>query len=376
MFSISQKWVTGKPAGPSPLRNKSAESPHELRYLSGPENALVQAAARVVQGEKPAWNPLLLHGVTGTGKTLLLQLFVAQFQAAFPQAHVVVTTGADFARAYAHACDTDSLAELRQRYSRGQLLALDDLQHLAGKPAAQRELLHLLDGFLRRGALVLMTARHAPRETTKLDSALLSRLEGGLVVPLVPPHAEARCEIINLLAAEQQVDLPPAIVQRLAGTLGADISPRSSRPLLALPCATVPQLRHVVVELAERARLTARPNHAQLLDELLARDGADHKTMIKQVAALVGRHYEQSVADLRGPTRRQAVVQARSLAMYLSRRLTGASYGEIGRYFGNRDHTTVLYACSKVADLLAESPAQQQLADHLQSQLAAADVRQ
>jgi chromosomal replication initiator protein len=330
------------------------------RYIGGTENLLVRSLEQVLAGEEPTWNPVVLSGVTGCGKTLLLDLFADEFAGAFRQPHIIATTGADYARAFANACDADSIGDFRQKFGRAQLLAIDDLHRLAGKNGAEQELVHLLDALTRRGSLVIATMRHSPLDT-QLCPMLQSRLSAGLVIPVAPPQPEARSEIVASLAQEQQVELPPAVLERLANPLAM-----SGQSLV-----TVLQLRHAVMELAQRAKSKNSPADPNWLDELAEQERPEARAVMKHVAATVAKQFQQSVADLRGQSRRQSVVQPRNLAMHLCRRLTGGSYAAIGRYFGNRDHTTVLHSCRKAATELTENLPLQRLIEELAASLAA-----
>lgn len=351
LFSIPRK----APGAHAPARRGAAG-----QYIGGKENLLVRSLEQVLAGAEPAWNPVVLSGVSGCGKSLLLDLFAGEFTAAFPQAHVITITGADYARAFATACDADSISDFRHKFGKAQLLAIDDLHHLAGKNGAEQELVHLLDALVRRGSLVIATMRHNPLDTP-LCPMLQSRLCAGLVIPVVPPKPEARREIVSFLAREQQLDLPPAVRERLGNPPAHG----------GQSFVTVPQLRHAMMELAQRARSKKTPVDPTWLDELAEQERPEPRSVIKHVAAAVAKQFQQSVADLRGQTRRQSVVQPRNLAMHLCRRLTGASYAEIGRYFGNRDHTTVLHSCRKAAAELAENLPLQRLVDELAAGLSA-----
>jgi chromosomal replication initiator protein len=362
LFSIprkargAQKLARGGAVGRSE-KSPTAPLPH---YIGGAENLLVRSLEQLVTGAELLWNPVVLTGVTGVGKSLLLELFAGEFAAAFPQMQIIATTGADYARAFADACDTNSIGDFREKFGRAQLLAIDDLHRLAGKEGAEQELIHLLDALTRRGSLVITTLRHHPLDTP-FCSMLQSRLSAGLVVPVVPPLADARREIVSAIAREQQLELPASVLDRLANPA----SPTGHS------LVTVPQLRHAVIELATRSRGKKASVHPEWLDELSEQERPEARAVMKHVAAAIAKQFQQSVADLRGPTRRQSVVQPRNLAMHLCRRLTGSSYAAIGRYFGNRDHTTVLHSCRKAAADMAESLPLQRLVEEIAATLGA-----
>ena len=332
-------------------------------FLAGPENALLTRTLSAVQSPSPQSNPLVLTGLGGAGKSLLLELLVEEFQRSFDHARVLLTTAVDFARAYAHAVETDAIGEFRQRYSRLHLLALDDVHRLAGKPAAQQELTRLIDSLVSRGCQVLATLRWHPLESAALTSALASRLSAGLVAPILLPGELVRTALIQYFASQLEVELPPPAAQSL-------IAQAAVRPRLA----TARQLRSAVMALAELARQRGQDIDHHLVDDYLQATDADTKTAIKTTAGAVGKHLGISVGDLRGKSRQKSVSAARSLAMHLARTLTGASYAEIGRYFGDRDHTTVMHACRKTVAAAADDPQVQRLVDELSLRLAAEET--
>jgi chromosomal replication initiator protein len=185
---------------------------------------------------------------------------------------------------------------------------------------------------------VLATSRRAPAEVRGLSPALVSRLSGGLIVPLA---------------------VPEAVLERLTA------DPVGARPTFATPA----QLRHAVLQLAHPANLDQGNIDVQQVDNLIRQHTPEAKGTIRQITVAVARHFQLSVGDLRGPTRQQNIVQARSLAMYLCRELTGASYAEVGRHFGGRDHSTAMHACRKMAKQIAADPSFKEVADDLSSQI-------
>lgn len=353
-----------------PLTSDDLRSAFPLReFISGDENALVRVAAdlllrndarpeeRLSDEPQPSLNPLVFHGDSGTGKSHLCRGLVARWMHQHPRAKTLVTPASDFARAYHAAVEADDVEDFRRRHRRFDLVLLDGLQELAGKESAQHELLILLDDWLRRGRRVLVTSTKLPAETAGITPGLVSRLMSGLLVPLSRPTLEPRKEILRRLAAAHALRIADEAVDRLAEKLDAP----------------VPQLVSAVVTLKQRANGETSNGPATIdlaiADAFLSKDGADRELTLRDITSRVARYYKLRSSDLKGPTRRQAVVQARGVAMYLSRQLTGKSLDEVGRHFGGRDHTTVLHACRKTETLLADDPATRQAVDELKAQL-------
>lgn len=379
-------------------------------WIAGPENALVQVAVNVILSidDQRRWmNPLVICGTSGTGKTALVQVLVDEKHRQQKTAVVLHEVAVDFARAYAHAVDTDSIADFRSKHTRCDLLVLDDLQRLAGKPAAQQELVAIIDALIRRGAMILFTLKQLPTASRGLLPMLVSRISQGLVVPLAVPGVEARDTLLRIIAAQQGLLLPEELAEQLSMAIAA-------RPAGSL---TAPQLKHLVIELARwhhdrvlaaegvsnlpsslqiapsaeasqirrpRSRTAKLPtpapvpraeNAADFIAQLLRLRTPDLKTALRLVTQLVAKHYQLSPADLRGQSRQQSLVQGRSVAMYIARTLTEASFADVGKYFGNRDHTTVLHAVRKIQSQLEKDTPLKQLVDEISQACLLAEAR-
>jgi chromosomal replication initiator protein len=333
------------------------------QFVAGPENALVRTLAGAVTAGPLDYNPIVLCGPVGVGKSSLAHALAARRAAALHLKNIITTTGADLARALAHAVETDSVADFRTRHQRCDLLLIDDLQQLANKPAAQQFLLTTFDALLRRDSLVIATIKSASGASPGLSGlmpTLASRLAGGLTVLLAPPGPLARRELVEQFASRVQLSLAADVLSQIASH--GDDPP--NRP------PTAAKLRHVVLQLAS----LAEENHGRIksaqVARLLAEESPEAKVICKQVMTLTGKHFGVTLADLRGKSRQQTVAEARGLAMYVARQITGASYAEIGRQFGNRDHTTVLHACRKFDNLVASDEPTRRLAAELATQVA------
>ncbi len=320
-------------------------------FVSGPENALLLRA--VEDFCSPAdcpYNPLVLYGPSGIGKSHLAQGIRLRFEhgqeIGLPgaghleeggdESTTVYLTGSEFAGDYAAAVDAHNVLAWREKIRAAKLLVLDGLWQLRDKPAAQIEFLHAVDELLAHDARVLVTALDAPGRLPRLLPALVGRLSAGLCVPVARPGIEARLSLLPRLASERGLSLSGDAQRLLAEKL----------PL------NVPELSGALCELAARCRATGQLIDRTSVREFLQSVRGGSRTTVGQVAARSARHFAVKVADMRGPSRRQSLVTARGIAMYLSRQLTEMSFSAIGQYFGRRDHTTVLHACRKTEELM------------------------
>jgi chromosomal replication initiator protein len=333
-------------------KSDGQRQPLPLReFISGEENALARVAADdLLRGGR--YNPLIFCGEPGTGKSHLCRGLVARWRQEHPKSRVLVIHGADFARQYAAAVDADAVTDFRRKYRRLDLLLLENLPEVAAKTPAQQELITTLDHLLSHDRRVLVTSTSLPAKINKLAAGLASRLSSGLIVPLTRPAAKPRRTILQRLAEAYHVHFTPATLDALARQLEA----------------TVPELNHVVVTLAGGAANGDKID-VDAVQNYLAEDETDSTPTLRSITSRVARYFKLKSADLKGSTRRQAVVRARGVAMLLARQLTGKSLDEVGRHYGGRDHTTVLHACRKTESLLADDPATRHAVEEIKSQL-------
>ncbi|MCR4411077.1 MAG: DnaA/Hda family protein [Thermoguttaceae bacterium] len=323
-------------------------------FLIGPENRLVLVAIdAVLEGAVPQFQPIVLHGPAGCGKSHLAHGLVSIWRSRFRDRSAVYVTGADFARELADALETRTIDDFHARFRGAGFLAIDDLHLLAGKPAAQRELIPAIDAVADGGGRVVVTSLWAPERLTGIAPDLQSRLVGGLAVPLALPTAETRRAIVRRLAATRQLDLGDDVTELLADHLDAPV------PLLA----------GAILQLEAEARLAGRAIGVEAVQQLLAARSALAVPSLREIAMAAAQHFAVRLSDLRSPSRRRAVVTARDVAMYLARALTNKSLREIGSYFAGRDHTTVSHGCHKTQKLLESDPAIRTAVEQLRDRL-------
>jgi chromosomal replication initiator protein len=319
-------------------------------FIAGSENCLAVSGVMALASDNPprpcGYNPLVLYGPPGTGKSHLAGALAIAHRRRDPQAKIVHLFAVDFSRELSDAIETQSIGEWELRHRQADLLIIEDLDHLAPRPAAQDQLARTFDAIAWRSGQVLVTSRVAPCEATHLTPALRSRLSGGLSIPLALPGLTARLEILRLLAAERDIRLTAEALQCLATSVGGGV-----RELLG---------SLVYLETAAGSAQSSgdaiRTFGLEQVNAYLATLRVARVPTIAAIAARTAKYYSVRLADLRGPGRQKNLALARNVATYLARQLTGLSFERIGSYFGGRDHTTAIYACRKVSQLAAGDP--------------------
>jgi chromosomal replication initiator protein len=326
-------------------------APTTLEFFAGPENRLIEPALSGVLGRQPTpYNPLVLYGPSGTGKSHLARGLSATWKANFPQTRVAYTTAIDFGREMADAFETQAVEDFRARYRGVSLAVFEDIGELASKPAPQEELSRTIDEIIQRGGQVVATASASPQEIAGFSPALQSRLAAGLCVPLALPGPDTRLAILQRWSNLREVEMADSILKLLAEGLAG----------------TVPELLGAMLQLEIPAREGRRPIDAQQIRGFLSQRDSALRPKLRDIASLTARHFTLRMSDLRGPSRRRPVVAARDVAIYLCRQLTRESLSRIGEFFGGRDHTTVLHACRKAEEMFQADPAIRQAVDQLQ----------
>lgn len=322
-------------------------------FVAGPENRLAAATVQWLIGQwlvgkrmcesnadQTSPSPIVFHGPSGTGKSLLVRGLVDCWKRDRVGEKALLLSAAEFAQQIAESIEKRNISAWRRNIRTADLLVLEDLLHLATKTAAQVELLHTLDDLADRAALVVVTSRLAPAELTSFLPGLQSRLQAGLCVPVAVPELEARRAILSAWFAARQLSLSDSSLRLLARSL-------------VLPA---PELSGVLNNMQLAARTAGRAVDDSFVQTYLRQYCAGRHPPLKTIATHTARHFALRVTELRSASRRRGVVLARDVAMYLSRQLTRKSLKQIGEYFGGRDHTTVLHGCRKTESLMRSDP--------------------
>ena len=319
-------------------------------FIAGEENRMVHFVASSQTSIFDLGNPLLLIGPSGAGKTAIA-LHLAARESSRSQTGeptpVLYYPAIDFARLYAEAVGADDLPPLRQEINDAPILVIDDLHLMNDKLAAQDELAARIEERVTRGLPTLLTCKRLPSEIRGMRPLLVSRVLPGLTIPLEMPAAAARCQLLRELA----VHLDLTIEAPLFDLLDRKLEPRL--PTRALEAAL------------KQVSLWCRMHDAEPNEDAIASAvaviGEREEVSLAAIGLTVARYFRLKVADIRSSSRKQNLVRARSLAMFIARQMTSKSMNQIGEYFGGRDHTTVLHAIRKT-EMLLESDTELQLA--------------
>ena len=343
----------GQSAQPLPLRTdvrKNDTRPsHNLNsdftfntFVEGKSNELAKAAAsQVASNSGIAYNPLLLYGGVGLGKTHLMQAVGNAILAAKPDAHVVYLHSQKFVQDMVKALQQGTMQDFMQYYRSVDALLIDDIQFFAKKLRSQEEFFHVFNALIERGHQMVLTCDRYPREIDGLEERLKSRFVWGLTVEVEPPELETRVAILMKKAEADQVDLDPAVAFFIAERIRSNVRELEGALRRVIANARFTGAR-ISIEQVKRA-----------LRDLFAIQ--DRQISIDNIQRTVAEYYNIKIADLLSKRRNRTIARPRQVAMSLAKELTNHSLPEIGDAFGGRDHTTVLHACRKVAELRESS---------------------
>jgi chromosomal replication initiator protein len=291
-------------------------------------------------GAADADRPVFVHGPSGTGKTLLARHAASRFAAARPKARVARLSASEFAARFAESASLGSIAAFQAETRQLDYLLMEDLQALQGRTETQTQLLFLIDALQAGGRPILWTSQKSPGELASFLPKLVSRFRAGVLAPIRLPGVESRRVLLAHFAQRQKAMISEGALCLLAQRLA--VSPR--------------ELNSVVRQLQALSRSERREVDSDLVRKFLEHDVPPAKCRLEDVCRTVARHFGVSAAGLRSKKRQSSLVLARQFAMALARELTPCSLGQIGRYFSGRDHSTVVHACQRLAELISSDP--------------------
>ena len=325
-------------------RFTSAEFTFET-FVVGPSNKLAYAAS-VSVAEHPAqnYNPLLIYGDSGLGKTHLLYAIANVIRRNDRHAKIVYIKGDDFINEFIELIRAGRGNEFRAKYREADLLLVDDIQFVAGKEQVQNEFFHTFNTLYESGRQIVLTSDRPPSEMTLLDDRLRTRFEWGLLVDVAPPDFETRLAIVKNKAAILGMELPDKIAAYIAENVTANVR----------------QLEGTINKIMAYKDLlgndTDEETVTRAIQDMLRRNN-EYIPSPEAILEYISKFYSLDEAVIRGQQRIRDAVQARQIAMYLIRSMTNSSVVDIGKVFDNRDHSTVLYSIQQVEKKMKKDPA-------------------
>ena len=305
-------------------------------FVVGPGNRLAHAAA-VAVAESPGrtYNPLFLHGDVGLGKTHLMQAICHAMRESQPRPNALYISCETFTNHFIEAVERGALNQFRFRYRHVDMLVIDDIQFLGERERSQEEFFHTFNTLYQSQKQIVLSADCPPPEIPSLENRLVSRFNSGLVASIDRPCLETRMAIVRKKAKLRCIEIPEEVVKLVATRIESNIRDIEGA-LVKLDALSQTRDGHIDLDLAVDA---------------LGPGSAGRAITVHQIADVVTRWYGVRLPDLQSKKRTKSITLPRQLSMYLARTLTNHSLEEIGRYFGGRDHTTVLHAIRSIENL-------------------------
>ena len=313
-------------------------------FVVGPSNKLAYAASMAV-AEHPAqnYNPLLIYGDSGLGKTHLLYAIANVIRQNDPAAKIVYIKGDDFINEFIELIRAGRGSDFRAKYREADLLLVDDVQFVAGKEQVQNEFFHTFNNLYESGKQIVLTSDRPPSEMTLLDDRLRTRFEWGLLADVTPPDFETRLAIVKNKAAQWGTVIDDDIAKYIAENVTSNVR----------------QLEGTMNKILAYRDLIGREMDADAAHRAVE-DFMKKNANLAPTAAMIitetSRYFGIDEEVIKGSSRSREVVNARQAAMYLVRRMTNLSTPDIGREFGKRDHTTVLHSLEQIEKKMKSDP--------------------
>jgi chromosomal replication initiator protein len=309
-------------------------------FVIGPSNRFAHAAAlAVAESPAKAYNPLFVYGGSGLGKTHLLHAISHYAEGLFPNIKVRYVSSEEFTNDYINALALGQMQNFNRRYREVDLLLIDDIQFLGGKDATQDTFFHTFNTLHEHGKQVVITSDVPPKQLVGFEERMRSRFGWGLITDIQVPDLETRIAILRKKVTAESLGISDDVLEYIATKVATNIRELEGTLIRVTAFAS---LNRVPVDL---------PLVQTILKDLITLEEGDVSPT--DIIEHVARYFELSLDELYGNSRAAAIAQARQIAMYLCRELTSLSLPKIGQLIG-RDHTTVMYANNKIAELLKE----------------------
>jgi chromosomal replication initiator protein len=323
------------------------------RFVRGENNDFAYMASyAIAKNPGKAYNPCLIYGGVGLGKTHLLQAIGNLSFQEFQQQKIVYVTAETFTNEFILSIKENTSHRFKNKYRSVDMLLLDDIHFLPGKVETQEELFHTFNALYDASKQMVFTCDRPVSELRSLSDRLRSRFERGLNVDLQPPNYETRIAILKKKIEEKKISIPDEVIELICSNIKTNV--RDLEKALTKLCAYAELVnKRITLDIAQRQLRDFFSNH-------------DYRNVgIDTIQRVVADYFGLSPNDLKGKKRSQAIAFPRQIAMYISRDITEYSTTEVGLEFGGRDHTTVMHACTKIEDRIKTDSTLEPTIQHL-----------
>lgn len=311
-------------------------------FVTGGSNRFAHAAAFAVsEAPAEAYNPLFIYGSSGLGKTHLLHAIGHYAMHLKPKTKVRYVSSEEFTNDFINAIQNNKTTEFQNAYRDVDILLVDDIQFLQGKDQTQEAFFHTFNTLHDHNKQVVITSDLRPKQLAGFEERMLSRFEWGLITDIQAPEFETRVAILRKKAANERISIPEEVVEYMASRISSNIR----------------ELEGTLIRVTAFANLNRQAIDMDLIQTVL-KDSfsiAEGSTITPmEIITATANYYKLTPEDIVGSGRQQAVALARQIAMHICRELTDLSLPKLGTHFGNRDHTTVMYATKKISAQMRE----------------------
>ena len=327
-------------------------------FISGASNELAASAARAAADQPGTrFNPLLIYGGVGLGKTHLLHAVGHALYESDRSRRITYLSAERFMNEFISAVRHNQFDQFRRKYREDcDVLLIDDIQFIAGRDRTMDEFFHVFNALYEAGKQIMVTSDRTPSDMEGMEDRITSRLNWGLVADIKSPDLETRVAILRQKAEAERIAIAGDVTVYLAQQVQSNVR----------------ELEGALVRVATFADLKGVPITTGFIREVIGETTKERRgapITVEAVQKAVASHFSVRIADLKGPRRHKGISRPRMIAMFLSRELTGSSFPEIGLRFGGKDHSTVINACKRITKLRDEDPELRSAVDHLREQL-------
>jgi chromosomal replication initiator protein len=330
-------------------------------FVIGESNRLARATAEsIAKSPGTQYNPYVIYGGVGLGKTHLMHAIGNAMRRQHPKARVLYTTSEQFVNEYIGAVQNNALDAFRARYRSLDCLLIDDIQFLIAKERSEQEFFHTFNSLFDSRKQIVVSSDRSPKEMTPLEQRLISRLEWGFVADIKPPDLETRIAILRKKAELEGFSVPDDVILFVASSVKTNVR----------------SLEGSLIRLKAFQSMTGAPltvdDARDILKDAITSDDVN-PVRVETIQRVVALKYSVDVKDLKGQQRTASIALPRQVAMYLCCAMSELSSTDIGRAFGGKDHSTVLHARKKIEKKIEEDPFFLELINRLQADIKVAE---